>query len=181
MKSKRKLLDITRVVTEGRLKGVLMPNAKPEENKNVRGWPNFSEIFMISALTTNGLDDLRAYLVSQAKPRKWMFPDNVWSDQTPELIITNTVKAQLLNYLQQEIPYQCKVQMEFFDISETGSIKSVVLVKCPTDRIAKLIAGTSNGRLRQINENVQRDLQSAFQNFVMISIVLQGPNENYNM
>lgn len=49
-----------------------------------------------------------------------MFPSNIWTDQTQEQIILNSVKAILLQYLQQEIPYSLKPQMELFEINEEG-------------------------------------------------------------
>lgn len=51
----------------------------------------------------------------------------------------------------------------------------MVLVKCPTERLKTLIAGMSDGRLRQLTEAVQDDLQNAFQNFVRLKIVLEAP------
>lgn len=56
-----------------------------------------------------------------------------------------------------------------------GIINAVVIVNCPSTRLAKLIAGTVDGRLRQIIESVQQDLQSAFNNFVRLRIVLYPP------
>lgn len=52
MKSKRKLLDIARLLTESCLNG--KPYQKKEHIKNeseYKGWANFSEVFMVSALT----------------------------------------------------------------------------------------------------------------------------------
>jgi hypothetical protein len=53
----------------------------------------------------------------------------------------------------------------------------VVLVHCPSERIAKLVAGESDGKLRQITESLQKDLQDTFHNYVRIKIVLQWPQE----
>lgn len=56
-----------------------------------------------------------------------------------------------------------------------GVINAVVLVKCVDQRKAKLAAGAGDGRLRQMMEATQRDLQSAFQKQVRIKIVLKYP------
>lgn len=53
----------------------------------------------------------------------------------------------------------------------------MVLVKCPTERISQLVAGAANGRLRQITEVIQRDLQDAFQKPVRIKLLLVSPKE----
>lgn len=49
-----------------------------------------------------------------------MFPPEIWTDQTAEQIILNLVKAILLQYLPQEIPYIIKPQMELFHVNEDG-------------------------------------------------------------
>lgn len=56
-----------------------------------------------------------------------------------------------------------------------GVITTVVLVKTPSVRLSKLVAGAGHGKLRQIIQGVQEDLQNAFKNFVRISIVLDPP------
>lgn len=50
LKSKRKLLDLTRLVTENCLRGKTIPG-KFKGNLENRGWPHFEEVFMVSALT----------------------------------------------------------------------------------------------------------------------------------
>lgn len=54
---------------------------------------------------------------------------------------------------------------------------AVILVRCPSIRIAQLVAGESNGRLKQMTEEVQQNLQNTFRTFVRLRIVLQGPNK----
>lgn len=137
---------------------------------------------------------IKEHLLKNSKPAKWMFPSHVWTDQTMEQIIVNSVKGILLQYLQQEIPYMLKPQMELFDINEegrvlyisvcimyysvvSGVISAVVLVHCPSIRLAQLIAGESNGRLIQMTEEVQHNLQNTFKNFVRLRIVLQPPRK----
>lgn len=71
---------------------------------------------MVSALTGSGLDEVKNFLIRNAKPGEWLFPEEIWSDRTAEQIIVDSVKAKLLDFLPQEIPYQLKPEMEFFNI-----------------------------------------------------------------
>lgn len=56
-----------------------------------------------------------------------------------------------------------------------GVISAVVLIKTPSVRISRLVAGSLDGRLKQIVQSVRDDLQSAFQNAVKIKIVMDPP------
>ncbi|KAB0793862.1 hypothetical protein PPYR_13482 [Photinus pyralis] len=179
LKSKRKLLDIVRLLTHNSLAG--KPIGKNEEPLDIekKGWPNFKDIFMVSALTGTGLNELKQYLIRAAKPGKWLYPEEMFTDQSPEKIIENTVKATLLDFLPQEIPYQMKPQIELYEVND-GIINTVVIIKCVSDRVAKLVAGLGDGRLRQITESTQRNLQSVFQHFVRIRIVLESKEKKIN-
>lgn len=136
------------------------------------------------------MSDIKNYLVKQAKPGKWLFPEQVWTDQNAEQIITKAVQAKLLDFLPQEIPYHLKAVIEYFDMDEKGkkmchiitrftyiyflgAINTAVTINCPTERIARLVAGASDGKLKQITESLQQDLQNTFQNYVRIRLILQ--------
>ncbi|XP_022916981.2 GTPase Era, mitochondrial [Onthophagus taurus] len=182
LKSKRKLLDVIRLVTEGALRGKKMlqenleDNSEKEEIKNEsdhKGWRFFTEIFMVSSLTGDGLVDIKNFLSLQAKPGKWLFPEEEFTDQPPETIIINTVKATLLNFLPQEMPYLLKVELEHFEMNPDGVIICTVLVRCKTDRIVKYVTGEQDGKVRQITRSVQENLQNTFRNFVRINIIVQ--------
>ncbi|CAH1154649.1 unnamed protein product [Phaedon cochleariae] len=180
LKSKRKLLELTRQITENCVNGEPIPGGKPVKPKNSddKGWPFFQEIFMVSALTGDGLEDIKKYLLNSAKRGKWIFPEKTWTDQISETVILNTVKATLLNFLPQEIPYQLTPLIEYLNVDQNDVITTVVIVQCPSARIAKLIAGAADGRLRQITDTVRIDLQDAFHNYVKIKIVLEpSPND----
>ncbi|KAJ8959738.1 hypothetical protein NQ314_006162 [Rhamnusium bicolor] len=178
LKSKRKLLDLTRQVTDNCIDGKPIPNGKAIKKDNQdKGWPYFQEIFMVSALTGDGLSDVKNYLIRNAKPGQWMFPHEVWTDQSAEMIITNSVQAKFLDFLPQEIPYQLKPVIEYFNVDENGVISAVVIVNCSSARVAKLVAGASDGKLKQMTESVQQDLQDTFHNYVKIKIVLIPPKK----
>ncbi|KAF5293759.1 hypothetical protein FQA39_LY03244 [Lamprigera yunnana] len=177
LKSKRKLLDLTRSLTMNSLDGKEIPGKRFKENSENRGWPFFTEIFMVSALTGDGLDQVKAYLLKSAKLGKWLYPENIWTDQKPEKIITDIVKATLLDFLPQEIPYQLEPELELYEVNDAGMINAVVLVNCVSERVAKLVAGMSDGRLRQITESTQKSLQSVFHHFVRIQIILKAPKK----
>lgn len=52
LKSKRKLLDLTRTLTENCINGIPTENrpSRPSNLQN-KGWKNFHDVFMVSALT----------------------------------------------------------------------------------------------------------------------------------
>lgn len=192
LKSKRKLLDITRILTEGYINSIPF-DVRTRQSDNVKGWRKFSEIFMISALTGDGVQKMKKYFVNVSKPGKWLYPAEQWSDHTPEDIITRTVQATLLDFLPQEIPYKLVTKLEHYEVTENGNfyplcdfsitlilsnflgkIITIVLVHCPSERVQKLVSGVGDGKLRQITEKAQKDLLHTFSQPVRLQIFVSS-------
>lgn len=70
--------------------------------------------------TGDGLREVKQYLIENAKPANWMFPKNVWTDKAAEDIIQSAVKAKMLDFLPQEIPYLLSAELEYFNINSQG-------------------------------------------------------------
>lgn len=181
LKSKRVLLDLIKTLTNDTLCGrrhgkkqtprdaVQQLEVGTPLSQRETSWSHFNDVFLVSALTGNGLQDLQDYLVSAAKPRRWQYPADVYTDATPEALIVESVRARLLDYLPQEIPYNLKCMMEYYNV-EKHVVYTSVLVQCPTPRIERLICGESNGKLRQITERVTSDLVEMFGQAVSLTI-----------
>lgn len=75
------------------------------------GWPHFDEVFMVSALTGDGIEPLKQYLISQSLAGPWKYHSSVVSDVTPKEFVVNAVRSKLLDHLKQEIPYQLKIKV----------------------------------------------------------------------
>ncbi|KAH8349138.1 hypothetical protein KR084_007348 [Drosophila pseudotakahashii] len=180
LKSKRLLLDLIKTLTNDTLtagkrgaaaeKTGLDAQAKELRiNKRESSWSHFSDVFLVSALTGNGLPELQNYLLGQAKPRVWKYPADIRTDTSPEAQIVESVRARLLDYLPQEIPYNLKCELEYYSV-EKNVIYTSVQVQCPTTRIERLICGEANGKLRQITERVTSDLVEMFGQAVSLTI-----------
>ncbi|XP_017112255.1 GTPase Era, mitochondrial [Drosophila elegans] len=179
LKSKRMLLDLIKTLTNDTLTAgkraapgstAVDPPAKEVRlNKREFSWSHFSDVFLVSAMTGSGLQELQHYLVGQAKPRAWKYPADKHTDSRPEAQIVESVRARLLDYLPQEIPYNLKCELEYYSV-EKNVIYTSVQVQCPTTRIERLICGEGNGKLRQITERVTSDLVEMFGQAVSLTI-----------
>lgn len=93
--------------------------------QNQKGWPNFSEVFMVSALLGDGMNDIKDYLLHISEPSPWLYPVSEFTDQPSETVIVNTVRSKLLDHLPQELPYNLDTAIEYFDVGADGKGKAV--------------------------------------------------------
>ncbi|XP_062559737.1 GTPase Era, mitochondrial [Armigeres subalbatus] len=183
LKSKRVLLDIVKSVTNNELQSIKNYHIKERKSthdkfqKEVKSkvtvaevWPHFTEIFMVSAVTGDGLKEVMNFIYSHAKSGPWEHLASETTDQTPEQLIVQSVRARLLDYLPQEIPYGLITELEFFE-NINGKMFASAVVTCPSERLERLVCGEGNGKLRQITERVTSDLIETFTVPVVLTIV----------
>lgn len=113
------------------------------------------------------------YLESNAKPANLQYATDEWTDQSPRILIEEAVRAKFMDFLAQEIPYNLKPQLEYYDeIEEENKIVCFVNVECPSERLQRLISGAGGGRLQQIKSYLRNDLMDLFKKQVVIDIKL---------
>ncbi|XP_015121790.1 GTPase Era, mitochondrial [Diachasma alloeum] len=137
-----------------------------------QNWPNFSDIFMISALKNDGVDDLRAYLLDSAKNRDWDFSPNQITDEPTEKIVERTVKAKFMDALPDELPYILKIKTEHLGVLPDDSMSAIVNINCPTDRISKLVMGPKGARVKHVALAAEQELSNAFRTAVRLKIAI---------
>jgi len=179
LKSKRELLDLVQILSNGIVAGKpIVKGLTSRRCNNKNGYSRFSDVFMVSALEGDGIEKIKKYLMKSAKPGKWAYSEEDWTDQTRETLIVETVRAKFLDFLHQEIPYKLVTEIEYLeDKRDSDKLVCLVCVTCPTERIEKLIAGAGGGKLRQITDAARHDLVQMFHRPVSLTISLRVDTE----
>lgn len=174
VRGKRVLLDTIKSVTCNNIS--LDPNyriaKKPSHKDDLKeqiGWPHFKNVFLVSSLKGDGVDKIVDYVSTLSIESPWEFRNNETTDQEPEKLIQDFVRARLLDYLPQEIPYNLKVELEYFN-NDDNKIFASVLIICPNNRHEKLLCGTFDGKLKQITDRVTSDMIESFRVPVTLTI-----------
>lgn len=170
VRGKRVLLDTIRAVTCNNISldpkfKVTKPEQTVAQRENLKeqevGWPHFKNVFLVSSLKGDGVEQIVDFVSTLSIESPWEYRNNEVTDQEPEKLIQDFVRARLLDYLPQEIPYNLKVELEYFN-NDDKKIFASVLVVCPNDRHEKLLCGTFDGKLKQITDRVTSDMIESF-------------------
>lgn len=137
-----------------------------------KGWPNFSEVFMISALNNDGVDDLRSYLLQAARPSEWMYPKELVTDQNPHEIATMIVREKVLNHLAKEVPYNLDISVTMWDVDSSGVLHAVITIQGHQDRYIKYAIGDKGKTIQKIAAQSRQDLASIFHCDVSLKLVV---------
>ena len=89
---------------------MLMTNRKKDVwgYESFGGSEHFKKLFMISAFSGDGVDDLLNYFVLNAKPRAWEYSEQIYCDSSVDFQIAEVFREKLLVLFGQEIPWKVK-------------------------------------------------------------------------
>ena len=120
----------------------------------------FDEIFMISALTGDGLEQLRDHLAKLMPPGPWLFPEDEVSDMPARLLAAEITREKLFLNLREELPYSCAVETERWEEKPDGSarIEQVIYVSRETHR--PIVLGNGGQRIKTIGAASRLELEN---------------------
>jgi len=119
----------------------------------------FDEIFMISALNGDGVDDLVAYLAGHMPEGPWHFPEDQVSDMTERLLAAEITREKLYLQLRQELPYSTTVETETWEDWENGSVKIEQVIFVERDSQKSIILGKGGQQIKTIGAEARKDLE----------------------
>jgi GTP-binding protein Era len=110
------------------------------------------EIFMVSATTGDGVQDLKAALAKAMPAGPWHFPDDQLSDATDRMVAAELTREQLYLQLHAELPYSSAVETEKWEDRKDGSTVIHQQVLIERDSQKAIILGKGGSRLKQIGQ-----------------------------
>lgn len=120
----------------------------------------FSEIFMISALTGDGVADLRAHLAGLLPEGSWHFPEDQLSDLPLRLLAAEVTREKLFLRLHDELPYALTVETENWRDFEDGSLRLEQTIYLRRASHKGIVLGKGGGRIKRIRGEAQAELEN---------------------
>lgn len=133
----------------------LLPLAAAFEAEGV-----FSRIFMISALSGDGVQDLRHYLAERMPEGPWLFPADELSDLPERLLAAEVTREKLFLHLHQELPYSLTVQTDDWQDFENGSARIEQTITVLRDSHKAMCLGKGGRTIKAVREAAQAELET---------------------
>ena len=120
----------------------------------------FDELFMISAKTGNGVDDLLTFLAAELPKGPWLFPEDQVSDMPERLLAAEITREKLYLQLRQELPYAATVETEFWEDKEDGSVRIDQVVYVQRDTQKAIVLGKKGQRIKSLGAAARTELEA---------------------
>jgi GTPase len=119
----------------------------------------FDPVFMISARTGDGVDDVRRHLAAAMPQGPWLFPEDQLSDAPERLIAAEITREQVFLQLRDELPYGSTVETERWEDRKDGSVRieQVIFVQRPSQRA--IVLGEGGQQIKAIGARARAGLE----------------------
>lgn len=118
----------------------------------------FSETFMVSAMTGDGLDRIKARLASLMPVSPLLFPPDDVSDMPNRLLASEITREKLFMALRQELPYACAVETESWEEKRDGSVRIGQVVYVSRESHRPIVLGEGGKQIKNIGAAARAEL-----------------------
>ena len=119
---------------------------------------NFDEVFFVSAMTGDGVPELKAWLAAAMPQGAWHFPEDQVSDASERILATEITREQLFNQLHAELPYASAVVPEKYVTRKDGSVEIHQQILVARDTQRAIVLGKGGSRIKAIGEKARAEL-----------------------
>lgn len=118
----------------------------------------FEEIFFVSALTGDGVPEMKAALAKLMPAGPWMYPEDQVSDASERLLATEITREQLYAQLHEELPYDTAVRPELYKHRPDGSLEIHQQIVVTRETQRPIVLGKGGQKIKAIGEAARKEL-----------------------
>jgi GTP-binding protein Era len=119
----------------------------------------FSDVFMISAESGDGVEDLARALAARMPAGPWHFPADQLTDLPLRLLAAEITREHLFRQLHEEIPHQLSVESEAWQEFRNGGVRISQVIQVQRDNQRAIVLGKAGQRIKAVREAAQAELQ----------------------
>jgi GTPase len=124
---------------------------------------NFAATFMISALSGDGVPDLKAWFAAHMPEGPWLYPDDQISDAPLRQLAAEITREKLYLRLHQELPYQSTVETEVWKELRDGSVRIEQSLYVERESQRKIVLGKGGQTLKAIGAAARGEIAAAIE------------------
>ncbi|HTN14054.1 MAG TPA: GTPase Era [Sphingomonadaceae bacterium] len=119
---------------------------------------DFSEVFFISAMTGDGVPELKTRLAELMPESEWHYPEDQVSDASERLLACEITREQLYRQLHDELPYDSAVRPESYKVLGDGSIEIHQQIVIGRESQKPIVLGKRGAMIKSIGEAARKEL-----------------------
>ncbi len=118
----------------------------------------FERVFMIAALTGDGVAELKRYLAERVPEGPWLYPEDELSDIPVRQLAAEVTREKIYNYLHDELPYQITVETESWKTLRDKSVRVEQVIYVERDSQKSIVLGKGGQTIKKISQASRTEL-----------------------
>jgi GTP-binding protein Era len=119
---------------------------------------SFEKTFMVSALSGDGVDDLRRTLAAMAPPGPFHYPEDQMSDAPMRHLAAEITREKIFRQLHQELPYQSTVETDTWTERKDKSIRIEQTIFVERESQRKIVLGKGGATIKSIGADSRKEI-----------------------
>lgn len=126
--------------------------------KDANAKAKFEATLMISALTGDGVGDLKAWLAERVPAGPWLYPPDQISEAPMRQLAAEITREKLFERLHQELPYHSTVETEVWKELRGGDIRVEQTIYVERESQRKIVLGKGGQTIKAIGEAARKEI-----------------------
>ncbi len=130
-------------------------------------------LFMISALSGDGVEDLREYLAGRMPPGPWLFPEDQIADAPLRQWAAEVTREKMFLRLHEEIPYSSTIETTDWKQLKNGSVRIDQTIFVERESQRKIVLGSKGQAIKQISMEARREIAEGIETQVHLFLFVK--------
>ncbi|WP_454918473.1 GTPase Era [Xanthobacter sediminis] len=118
----------------------------------------FDKVFMVSALTGDGVDDVRRWFAETVPLGPWLYPEDQISDAPMRMLAAEITREKMFLRLHDELPYRSTVETESWKELRDGSVRIEQTIYVERESQRKIALGKGGSAIKTISSESRAEL-----------------------
>jgi GTP-binding protein Era len=118
----------------------------------------FEATFMVSALTGDGVGDLKTWLAQRVPHGPWLYPADQISEAPMRQLAAEVTREKLFERLHQELPYHSTVETDVWKELRRGDVRIEQTIYVERESQRKIVLGKSGQTIKAIGEAARKEI-----------------------
>ncbi|MEW6123445.1 MAG: GTPase Era [Pseudomonadota bacterium] len=118
----------------------------------------FDRVFMISALTGDGVDDLKSWLAHHVPEGPWLYPEDQITDAPMRMLAAEVTREKLFLRLHDELPYRSTVETDSWKELRDGSVRIEQTIFVERESQRKIVLGKGGSTIKAISSEARAEI-----------------------
>ena len=132
----------------------------------------FAKTFMISALSGDGVEDLKTYLAGVVAPGPWHYPEDEISDAPLRVMAAEITREKMYDRLHEELPYQAAVETTAW-IEQKNGIRIEQTIFVERDSQKSIVLGKGGSMIKQLSTAARKEMSEVLERKVHLFLFVK--------